>query len=146
MLVALTACGPPFTSNITPVDFGLVDGQPALTFCTGRTVVSVRLAQRPAGETALSDWEDVWRGEGRVELKRGDVLILSDSGELDGDEVANFDSSDGAKYGLHLGVESNSAPSGVMSYDVSFAAPPGGLRNGQWINGYGAVSETPCAS
>lgn len=142
--LCLVSCGPPFTNNLSPVDFGLVGSYVALAFCSPETVLSLRVEQRPVGSTSIDDWEDVWRGEGSLRVPAGEVLVLDDRSDLPGEPLETLDTQAGTKFTTYIKLVSNYGGSAEVAYQPNFTAPPGGLKEGQWIDSYGRISDVPC--
>ena len=132
-----------FANNVSPVEFGVVDGHVTLAFCKSGVIESMFVEQRPS--VSGDQWETVWQGDGEYGVAKGDLLTLDGPVEgLTGGGEGSVDVSEGTKYGLLVIYASTRAGGEPVTYESSFSAPRGGLLEGMWLDYQGGASSAPC--
>ena len=141
--LALMLSGCIFANNVSPVDLGVDEGDASLAFCRAGTVTSIRVIQR---QPASDQWDTLWEGVGKFEVRQGEVLTLDDSVDgLDGGGEGVMNPTEGTKYALQITYSSRKSGGQDVAYEPAFNAPSGGLADGVWLNYQGGASTSPCS-
>lgn len=136
----ITGC----VENLSPVEIGVRNGWMALVFCDDVTVHAVRVEQRPAEQTDVTDWEVLWEGTGERAVAKGEIFVLDDKVEsIVGGPAAHLDRAQGTKFGLTLKVTSSGTRSAQLVFEPSFTSPSGGLQEGEWLDSWGQFVISP---